>query len=51
MGAGVVTAILNSVLVLKGVNFDSNKGLNGGCILLNEASLDVTLSLMRNNRV
>jgi hypothetical protein len=35
---------------MKGVNFDNNSGLNGGCILLNEASLDITLSLMRNNR-
>lgn len=37
-------------MVLKGVNFDTNQGLNGGCILLSKASLRVTLSLMRNNK-
>jgi hypothetical protein len=48
-GAGVIQAVLGSEVYLKGVNLDNNIGLNGGCIIINEASLTMRLSLLRSN--
>jgi len=43
-GAGVINAVQDSVIVLKGVNFNANEGINGGCIMVISSSLKVTLS-------
>jgi hypothetical protein len=48
-GPGVLHAIQGSVVYLKGVNLDNNIGVNGGCFVINEASLTMRLSLMRSN--
>lgn len=49
-GAGVLNAVQDSVIVLKGAYFDANEGINGGCIMLISSSLKVTLSQMSNNK-
>jgi hypothetical protein len=48
-GAGVLTAVSNSNVVMKGVNVDNNKGVNGGALNIKESQLSITLSMFAYN--
>lgn len=49
-GAGVINAMSNSEIIIKGLKIANNQGLYGGLAKLNEASLTMTLSMLRDNR-